>query len=69
MDPLSQLSITVGGVDLAIIAAYLVVVFLAGVLLTRMASTDIDSYFLTGAVLDRLPIAAISWNPAAKATA
>jgi solute:Na+ symporter, SSS family len=48
MDPLSQLSITVGGVDLAIIAAYLVVVFLAGILLTRMASTDIDSYFLGG---------------------
>ncbi|MCC6127168.1 MAG: hypothetical protein IT426_19575 [Pirellulales bacterium] len=48
MDPLSQLSITVGGFDLAIIAAYLVVVLIAGVLLTRMASTDIDSYFLGG---------------------
>lgn len=48
MDPLSQQVITVGSLDLAIIAAYLVVVLIAGVLLTRMASTDIDSYFLGG---------------------
>jgi Na+/proline symporter len=48
MDPLSQQVISVGGLDLAIIAAYLVVVLIAGVLLTKMASTDIDSYFLGG---------------------
>ena len=48
MDPLSQQVITVGGIDLAIIAVYLVVVLVAGVLLTRMASEDIDSYFLGG---------------------
>ncbi|MCX7426588.1 MAG: hypothetical protein NTW96_13315 [Planctomycetia bacterium] len=48
MDPLSQQVISVGGLDLAIIAAYLVVVLIVGVLLTKMASTDIDSYFLGG---------------------
>lgn len=48
MDPLSQPIITVGTIDLAIIAAYLVVVLVVGVLLTRMASADIDAYFLGG---------------------
>jgi solute:Na+ symporter, SSS family len=48
MDPLSSQVITVGGIDLAIIAVYLVVVLVAGLLLTRMASADIDSYFLGG---------------------
>jgi solute:Na+ symporter, SSS family len=48
MDPLSREVISVGGLDLAIIGIYLVVVLIAGVLLTKMASTDIDSYFLGG---------------------
>jgi Na+/proline symporter len=48
MDPLAQQVIAVSGIDLAIIAAYLVVVLVAGVFLTRRASADIDSYFLGG---------------------
>ncbi len=48
MDPLTQQIITVSPFDLGIIAAYLVIVLGVGVLLTRMASADIDSYFLGG---------------------
>lgn len=48
MDPLLSQPISVAGLDLAIIAAYLIVVFIAGIYLTRMASQDIDAYFLGG---------------------
>jgi len=48
MDPLSLEPITVGRIDLTVIAVYLVVIVLAGVYLTRLASRNIDSYFLGG---------------------
>ncbi len=48
MDPLRELSITVSGIDLGVIAIYLVGIVLAGVVMTRMASRNIDSYFLGG---------------------
>jgi len=48
MDPLSTQPISVAAVDLAILAVYLVVVFFAGIYLTRLASRDIDAYFLGG---------------------
>ena len=48
MDPLRELSINVSGIDLAVIVIYLVVIVLAGVVMTRMASRNIDSYFLGG---------------------
>ena len=48
MDPLSELSISVHKVDLAILIVYLIGIVLAGVYLTRLASRNIDSYFLGG---------------------
>ena len=48
MDPLTLESITVSRIDLAVIAVYLVAIVVAGVYLTRLASRDIDSYFLGG---------------------
>ena len=40
--------ITVSGIDMAIIAVYLVFILAAGVYLSRMASKNMDSYFLGG---------------------
>ena len=48
MDPLSSEVISVGRLDLLIIAVYLVGIVIAGVYLTRLASRNIDSYFLGG---------------------
>jgi len=48
MDPLSSQAIDVSRIDLAIIGVYLVGIVLAGVYLTRLASRNIDSYFLGG---------------------
>jgi SSS family solute:Na+ symporter len=48
MDPLAKSSISIHGVDLTILVVYLVGIVLAGVYLTRLASRDVDSYFLGG---------------------
>ncbi len=48
MDPLKISDISVAGVDLVIIALYLVGILWAGVYLTKMASRSVDSYFLGG---------------------
>ena len=48
MDPLRSLSIHVGTVDLAVIAVYLIGIVAAGILLTKLASKNIESYFLGG---------------------
>lgn len=48
MDPLRSLSIHVGPVDLAVVAVYLVGIVVAGVLLTKLASKNMESYFLGG---------------------
>lgn len=48
MDPLLEQSISVAGIDLLVIAIYLVGIVLIGVVLTKVASRNIDSYFLGG---------------------
>lgn len=48
MDPLRGLNISVSGFDLAIIAFYLLAIIFAGVILTRLAARNINSYFLGG---------------------
>lgn len=48
MQELSAEGITVSRVDLAIIGLFLVFILAAGIFLTRIASKDIDSYFLGG---------------------
>ena len=48
MDPLALGSIAVSTPDLLIMGGYLCVIVVAGVFLTRLASRDVDSYFLAG---------------------
>jgi len=48
MDVLNIEEITVSWVDLVIICVYLVVILIAGVYLTRLASRNLNSYFLGG---------------------
>jgi SSS family solute:Na+ symporter len=48
VDPLSSQPIEVSWIDLAVIVVYLVGIVIAGVYLTRLASRNIDSYFLGG---------------------